>query len=79
MNRVADKNVMIARRTTLVVVILRSQGVQQRKRTFLLQPLRDMALQAVCGVAWLVKGITIQLRHASSIPSCKANVAVTRT
>jgi len=34
MNRVAIKNEMIARRTTQVVVILRSQGVQRRERSF---------------------------------------------
>lgn len=35
MNRVAIKNEMIARRTTQVVVILRSQGVQRREGSFL--------------------------------------------
>ena len=81
MNRVADKNGMIARRATQVAaatrycvaadcgssrllpfphrrcahrvmaaVILRCQGAQHRERLFLSQPLRALALRAVCGV-----------------------------
>src|SRR3989344_5251891 len=38
MNRVAIENGMMARRTTQVVVILRSQGVQRSKHSFLMQP-----------------------------------------
>ena len=51
MNRVADKNGMIARRATQVgdVVILRCQGAQQSERPFLSQPARALALRAVCG------------------------------
>jgi hypothetical protein len=56
MDRVADKNGMIARRTTPVVVILRCQGAQHRERPFLSQPLRALALRAVCGVRLLAKG-----------------------
>ena len=41
MNRVAIENVMIARRTPQVVLDVRCQGVQQRKRPFTVQPLRD--------------------------------------
>jgi hypothetical protein len=59
MNRVAIENGMIARRMPQVVVILRSQGVQQRKRSFSIQPLWDRALRAVCGVRLLIKGIAI--------------------
>ena len=59
MNRVAVKNEMIARRTTQVVLDVRSQGVQHRERSFLMQPLRDKALRAVCGVKLLVKGMAI--------------------
>jgi hypothetical protein len=61
MNRVADKNGMIARRATLVVVILRCQGAQHSERPFLSQPLRALALRAVCGVRLLAKGITIRV------------------
>ena len=59
MNRVAVKNEMIARRTTQVVLDVRSQGVQRRERSFLTQPLRDKALRAICGVKLLVKGMAI--------------------
>ena len=57
MNRVADKNGMIARRATPVVVILRYQGAQHSERPFLLQPMRALALRAVCGV---------RLRHVTA-------------
>ncbi|MEQ1674251.1 MAG: hypothetical protein ABL865_04330 [Candidatus Nitrotoga sp.] len=40
MNRVADKKWMIARRATLVVVILRYQGGQHSECLFLSQPTR---------------------------------------
>jgi hypothetical protein len=60
MNRVADKNGMIARRATPVVVILRCQGAQHRERPFLSQPIRALALRAVCCVRLLAKGITIR-------------------
>ena len=59
MSHIAIKNEMIARRTTSVVVILRSQGVQRRKRSFLMQPGGTRALRAVCGVRLLVKGMAI--------------------
>ena len=59
MNRVVVKNEMIARRTTQVVLDVRSQGVQRRERSFLMQPLKDKALRAICGVRLLAKGITI--------------------
>ena len=64
MSRVAVKNVMIARRATLVVLGVRSQGAQRpagsalevhSKRAFLTQPARDKALRAVCCVRLLVK------------------------
>jgi len=93
MNRVADKNGMIARRATLVAattrywrsqpiagvaacchsrtsrfahrvmaaVILRCQGAQHSKQPFLLQPLRALALRAVCGVRLLMKQLAIRL------------------
>ena len=61
MDRVADKNGMIARRATQVVVILRCQGAQHRERSFLSQPIRALALRAVCGVRLLAKGITIRV------------------
>src|SRR5665647_3094620 len=57
MNRVADKNGMIARRATPVVVILRCQGAQHRERPFLSQPLRALALRAVC---------CVRLRHVTA-------------
>jgi hypothetical protein len=60
MNRVAVKNEIIARRTTKVVVILRSQGVQRREYSFLTQPILDKSLRAIYGVKLLMKGITIQ-------------------
>ncbi len=60
MNRVVVKNGIIARRMTQVVLDVRSQGVQHSEYPFLIQPLRDLALRAVCGVKLLVKGITIQ-------------------
>jgi hypothetical protein len=68
MNRVAFKNVMIPRRTTPVVLAVRCQDieywvVQRNKRTFrshfLTQPQWDRALQAVCVVRLLVKGMAI--------------------
>ena len=59
MNRVAVKNEIIARRTTQVVVVLRSQGVQRCECSFLTQPIRDKALRAICGVRLLVKGMAI--------------------
>lgn len=46
MSHVANKYVMIARRATQVVVILRSQGAQQSQRANLLQPIRA---HEVCG------------------------------
>ena len=61
MNRVAVKNEMVARHTTKVVVILQHRGVQRRERSFLTQPLWDKALQAVCCVKFLAKGITIRV------------------
>jgi hypothetical protein len=88
MNRVADKNGMIARRATpvaaatrycvaadcgssrllpfphrrfahrvMAAVILRCQGAQHRERPFLSQPIRALALRAVCGV---------RLRHVTA-------------
>ena len=59
MSRVAIKNEVIARRTTPVVVALRSQGVQRRKHSFLMQPEGTMVLRAVCCVRLLVKGMAI--------------------
>ena len=59
MNRVAIENVMIARRTPQVVLDVRCQGVQQRKRPFTVQPFGTMTLWAACGVRLLAKGITI--------------------
>jgi len=59
MNRVAIENGMIARRTLQVVLDVRSQGVQQRKRPFSLQPFGTMTLRAACGVRVLVKGMAI--------------------
>ena len=59
MNRVAVKNEMIARRTTKVVVILQCRGVQRSERSFLMQPILDKVLRAICGVKLLMKGITI--------------------
>ena len=59
MNRVAIKNEMIARRTTKVVVILQCRGVQRSERSFLMQPLGTMTLQAICYVRFLVKGMAI--------------------
>ena len=61
MNHVADKNEMIVRRAAQVVVILRCQGAQHSERSFLLQPLRALALRAVCGIMLLAKGITIRV------------------
>ncbi|MEQ1673966.1 MAG: hypothetical protein ABL865_02880 [Candidatus Nitrotoga sp.] len=61
MSHVADKNWMIARRATLVVVILRYQGAQHRERPFWLQPVRELTLRAVCYVRLLAKGITIRV------------------
>jgi hypothetical protein len=58
-DRVVVKNEMIARRATPVVVILRSQGAQHSKRSFLTQPGWDKALRAACGVRLLVKGVAI--------------------
>ncbi|MEQ1673943.1 MAG: hypothetical protein ABL865_02750 [Candidatus Nitrotoga sp.] len=60
MSRVADKKWMIARRATLVVVILQYQGAQHNECPFLSQPTRTLALRAVCGVRLLAKGITIR-------------------
>ena len=60
-SRVADKNGILARRATPVVVILRCQGAQHRERPFLLQPARELALRAVCYVRLLAKGITIRV------------------
>src|SRR5665647_980564 len=59
MSRIAVKNEMIARRTTQVVVFLRSQGAQRRERSFLTQPFGTATLRAICGVRLLAKGITI--------------------
>src|SRR3989344_6132774 len=64
MSRVAIKNERIARRTMQVVVILQRQGVQRRRRPFLMQPLPNnlwgtAVLRAVCGVRLLVKGMVI--------------------
>jgi len=61
MNRVADKNEMVARRAMQVVAILRCQGAQHRERSFLSQPLRALALQTIYGVRLLAKGITIRV------------------
>jgi len=61
MSRVAIKNEAIARRTTPVVLDVRSQGVQRRKRSFLMQPEGTAALRAVCGVRLLVKGMAINI------------------
>jgi len=61
MNRVDDKNMMIARRTTQVVVILRCQVAQHSERMFLLQPIRALALQAVYGVRLRIKQLAIRL------------------
>ena len=57
MNRVADKNGMIARRATPVVVILRCQGAQHREGPFLLQPARELAVRAIC---------CVRLRHVTA-------------
>jgi hypothetical protein len=56
MNRVANINGMIARRTAQVVVNLRSQAVQQSEQPFMLQSAWDKALQAVRSVSFLVTG-----------------------
>ena len=61
MNRVANKNWMIARRATLAVVILRCQGAQHSERPFLLQPVRALALRVVRGVRLLANGMTIRV------------------
>src|SRR5690606_15289748 len=61
MNHVAVKNGMIARHATQVVVILRCQGAQHSESPFLLQPVRALALRAVCGVRLLAKEITIRV------------------
>jgi hypothetical protein len=61
MIHVADKNRMIARRATQVVVILRCQGVQHRERMFLSQPKWALAWRAVCGVRLLAKGMAIHV------------------
>jgi len=61
MNRVANKNGMIARRATQVVVNLRCQGAQHRERPFLLQPIWAQALRAVYCVRLLAKGMTIRV------------------
>jgi hypothetical protein len=69
MNRVADKNGMIARRATQVVVILRCQGAQHREHPFLLQPVWALALRAACGVRLLAKGMTIRFVAFLAMPS----------
>jgi hypothetical protein len=61
MSHVADKNGMIARCATQVVVILRCQGAEHSGRPFLLQPIWALALRAVCCVRLLAKGITIRV------------------
>jgi len=45
----------------LAVVILRCQGAQHSERPFLLQPVRALALRAVCGVRLLMKQLAIRL------------------
>src|SRR5665647_1134084 len=42
-----------------VALDVRSQGVQRRERPFMLQPMRALALRAVCYVRLLTKGIAI--------------------
>jgi len=61
MSHVATINGMIARRTTQVVLDVRSQGVQHNERPFMLQPIWALALRAACYVRLLVKGITINI------------------
>ncbi len=61
MSHVVFKNGIIARRATLVVVDLRCQGAQHGESPFLLQPVRALALRAVCGVRLLAKGITLRV------------------
>jgi hypothetical protein len=82
MSDVANKNGMIARRATQVVVILRDQGAQHRERPFLLQPFRALFLQVVCGGRLLanrrlrhVTGVSSRLRElpAAAIPALKAH------
>ena len=51
-----------ATRYRVEVATLRSQGVQHSEHSFLTQPIRDLALRAVCGVRLLVKGITINFK-----------------
>ena len=60
MSRVADKMPMIARRKPQVVVILRSQGLQQSERGILSQPFGHEVVRAVYCVGLLAKGITIR-------------------
>jgi hypothetical protein len=48
-----------ATRYRVEVATLRSQGVQRRERPFMLQPMRALALRAVCCVRLLTKGMTI--------------------
>ncbi|SRR5665647_564324 len=51
-----------ATRYRVEAATLRSQGVQQRKRPFAMQPFGTVALRAVCGVRLLVKGMGIWAR-----------------
>jgi len=48
-----------AARYRVEVATLRSQGVQQRKCPFSMQPFGTMALRAAYGVGFLVKGMAI--------------------
>jgi len=60
MSYVVNKFVMIARRATKIVVILRSREVQRSKRTNFSQPGWAQTLRAVCDVRLLAKGATIR-------------------
>ncbi len=76
MSRVAVKNEMIARRTTQVVVILRSQGVQRRERSFLTATLRDNGFAGDLPRLAPNKGNSHLCRRLPCISSRKAAVAV---
>jgi len=59
MGRIAGKIMMIARRASKVVAILRCRGVRHSERMIFSQPFGAMVLQMSCGVELVVKGPTI--------------------
>ena len=84
MNYVANRLVIIARRATQVVVTLRSQAAQQRKRTNLSQPsvlleIVAQGLRAVCYVRLLVKGMAINFVACLASHSANLMCVVMRT